>query len=228
MDSNTGRVITPCAEIRCNTPRVKSTRPVLYMQNRHVLDIPDRVRIPIHLFNLPKTFPSSYTFPSTPLTLLNLSHPSTSLYKHHQPPPSYSHFFTLHPSILYSLYHFLILSVSKPQHHHNMVRTRGVDRSKQQKTRGTSSPPGRLIPSGPGQSSAATPPPPHPLSQFGSGEQKERYQVLSTLPIHPNYIFRVEELNKIGLGESVMHIIRTSKWDRFVQIEEPSYNELLL
>ena len=98
-----------------------------------------------------------------------------------------------------------------------MVRTRGVDRSKRQKTRGTSSPPRRLIPSGPGQSSAAAPPPPHPLSQFGSGEQRERYQVLSTLPIHPNYIFRVEELNKIGLGESVMHIIRTSKWDRFVQ-----------
>ena len=30
--SNTGRVITPCAEIHCNTPRVTSTRPV---SNQH-------------------------------------------------------------------------------------------------------------------------------------------------------------------------------------------------
>ena len=109
-----------------------------------------------------------------------------------------------------------------------MVRTRGVDRSKRRKTRGTSSPPRSVIPSGPGQSSSAAPPPPHPLSQFGSGEQRERYKVLSTLPIHPNYIFSVEELNKIGLEESVMHILRTSKWDRFVQIKEPLHNELFL
>lgn len=81
--------------------------------------------------------------------------------------------------------------------------------------------------SDPGQSSSA-PTAPHPLSQFGSGEQRERYQILSTLPIHPNYAFNLEELNKVGLGDSVMQMIRTSKWDLFVQINEPPFKELLL
>ena len=81
--------------------------------------------------------------------------------------------------------------------------------------------------SGPGQSSSA-PTTPHPLSQFGSGEQRERYQLLSTLPIHPNYAFNLEELNKVGLGDSVMQILRTSKWDLFFQINEVPYKELLL
>ena len=35
-------------------------------------------------------------------------------------------------------------------------------------------------------------------------------------------------MNKIGLGESVMQILRTSKWDMFVQINELPYKELLL
>ena len=68
----------------------------------------------------------------------------------------------------------------------------------------------------------------HPLSQFGSGTQWERYQILSTLPIYPNYAFNLSELNKVGLGDSVLHILRTSKWELFVQIDEPSYTELLL
>ena len=107
-----------------------------------------------------------------------------------------------------------------------MVRTRGVDPSKRRRTR-PSSPPRQIVQSGPGQSSSA-PPAPHPLSQFGSGEQRERHQILSTLPIHPNYAFNLEELNKIGLGDSVMQIIRTSKWDLFVQINETPFRELLL
>ena len=32
----------------------------------------------------------------------------------------------------------------------------------------------------------------------------------------------------MGLGESVLQILRTSKWELFVQIDEPSYKELLL
>ena len=107
-----------------------------------------------------------------------------------------------------------------------MVRTRGVDKSKRHKIK-PSSPPHLAIQSGPGQSSSV-PTTPHPLSQFSSGEQRERYQLLSTLPIHPNYAFNLEELNKVGLGDSVMQILRTSKWDLFVQINEAPYKELLL
>ena len=109
-----------------------------------------------------------------------------------------------------------------------MVRTRGVDRSKRQRVHPPSSLLCRTIPSGPGQSSASAHPIPHPLTQFGPGDRRERCQFLSALPIHPNYAFNVEELNKVRLGKSVMQILRISKWDMFVQINEPPYKELLL
>ena len=110
-----------------------------------------------------------------------------------------------------------------------MVRTRGIDSAKRRRTRQPASPPRQVPPPpGPGSSSALVPPVPHPLSQFGLGTQRERYQILSTLPIHPNYAFNLSELNKVGLGESVLHILRTSKWELFIQIDEPSYTELLL
>ena len=111
-----------------------------------------------------------------------------------------------------------------------MVRTRGTDRAKRKRTRQPTSPPRQVVTlSGPGSlSSAPAPLVSYPLSQFGSGTQRERYQILSTLPIHLNHAFNLLELNKMGLGESMLHILRTSKWELFVQIDEPSYTELLL
>ena len=111
-----------------------------------------------------------------------------------------------------------------------MVRTRGTDRSTKKRARQPASPPRPITPpSGPRSSSLALAPlVSHPLSQFGSGTQRERSQILSTLCIHLNYAFNLSELNKVGLGDSVLHILRISKWELFVQIDEPSYMELLL
>ena len=52
--------------------------------------------------------------------------------------------------------------------------------------------------------------------------------MLFPLPVHPTYHIVLEDLATVGLHESVMRMIRTSRFENLVNVEEPVFHELFV
>ena len=68
----------------------------------------------------------------------------------------------------------------------------------------------------------------HPLLQFQIQDFKEACSVLFPLPVHPTYHVMLEDLATVGLHEPAMIMIRASRFENLVNVEEPVFHELFV
>src|SRR5262249_38057154 len=64
--------------------------------------------------------------------------------------------------------------------------------------------------------------------QFDTEEAKERYGILSTLPIEPNRGIAYPSLAQVDMDAEVRRLLSAAGWEWFAGISEPTYSELLL